>query len=555
MSRTKKDKLEDYLSEYLLCKNNFDFFCSNYIKIELPGGDVYFKPYDVQNELVNTILNRHHVIVLKSRQIGISTITKALCAWLVIFYDNVVIGIISKDAKEATDFSRDIRGMIEKLPSWMKPSGGVSGKGFAKKTEQSFILTNGSKVFASPVNPNAPEKTLRGKSITFLVIDEAAFIKHIDTAWTAIVPALATSQKNARMKGIPYGTVILSTPNKVEGVGKWFYERYMAALQENDIFTPFRIHWSDIPELANDPEWYENQKRLFQYNQDKIDQELELKFLPGGGSFFDTDICRTLQNNCCSPIIKTRIKTGELWIFEKPDKKNFYLIGIDTASPHGNDNSAISVWDYETVNQIADFECKSEVFEFIEVIRYVNQIFPNNILIIESNSYGNQIIETLGRDVNYNYNIFKEERNGKFYPGVNTNPKTRPLMIEALYSYVSEFPEIIKSERLALQLVGLEQKKNGRVEAGPGLKDDIALTAAFVFYVRKYCSSTFSLYIKNNKEVLSEISNVLNNNYENTIDPLNINEIIEQQNQFISDSKQINDNAMDLFGFFNGRDF
>ncbi|GIU69023.1 MAG: hypothetical protein KatS3mg002_0259 [Candidatus Woesearchaeota archaeon] len=542
-------QLEKYLTEYLLCKENFEYFCSNYIKIELPGGDVLFKPYKVQVDLINTILDKHHVIVLKSRQIGISTITKALCAWLTVFYENVVIGIISKDAKEATDFARDIRGMIEKLPSWMKPSGGVSGKGFAKKTEQSFILTNGSKVFASPVNPNAPEKTLRGKAITFLVIDEAAFIKYLDTAWTAIVPALATSQKNARQQGIPYGTVILSTPNKTEGVGKWFYERYMAALTEDDIFVPFRIHWKDIPELANDPEWYENQKRLFQNNKDKIDQELELKFLPGGGSFFDTEVCKILQSNYRNPIIKTKIKNGELWIFEKPDKDTFYLIGIDTASAHGSDNSAITVWNYETVQQVADFECKSEVFEFVEVIRYVNSIFPNNMLIIESNSYGNQIIETLGRDINYNYNIFKEERNGNLYPGVSTNNKTRPLMIEALHSYISESPEIVSSERLALQLVGLELKKNGRVEASSGLKDDLALTAAFVFYVRKYCGNTMSLYIKNNKDVISEVSNIISKNTE-IINPLDIESLIKNQSKFTNQSKQIHDNGMDLFYIF-----
>jgi len=75
----------------------------------------------------------------------------------------------------------------------------------------------------SPVNPNAPDKTLRGKALTFLVIDEAAFVHHIDTAWTSLVPALSTSQMQARKANVPYGTVVLSTPNKTVGIGEWYF--------------------------------------------------------------------------------------------------------------------------------------------------------------------------------------------------------------------------------------------------------------------------------------------------------------------------------------------
>ena len=183
-----KTLANEYVTEFLKCKNDFIYFAKSFVYLELPGGDRKFKPYRKQLDLVDLIEKYHYGLVLKSRQIGISTIIQVYVAWLVTFYDNVVIGIISKDGKEATDFARAIRGMVEKLPDWMKPPKGVVSRGFAKKTEQSFILTNGSKVYASPVNPNAPEKTLRGKALTFLVIDEAAFIHHIDTAWTSLVP-------------------------------------------------------------------------------------------------------------------------------------------------------------------------------------------------------------------------------------------------------------------------------------------------------------------------------------------------------------------------------
>jgi hypothetical protein len=59
-------------------------------------------------------------------------------------------------------------------------------------------------------------------------------------------------------------------------------------------------------------------------------------------------------------------------------------------------------------------------------------------------------------------------------------------MIDALYSYVSQFPEMVKSRRLALELVGLISKPNGKVEADVGCTDDIALSTAMAFYVRKW---------------------------------------------------------------------
>ena len=245
-----KGMAQKYITEFLRCKNSFDYFVANYVYIELPGKDVLLEPYGKQTELIDLIERKKYILVLKSRQIGISTIIQAYAAWLTIFFANTVVGIISKDGKEATTFSRTIRGMIEKLPDWMKPPRGLLGKGFAKRSEQSFILTNGSKVYAEPVNPNRPENTLRGKAVTLLVIDEAAFVNHIDSAWTAMVPALSTNQMHARKVGVPFGTVVLSTPNKTVGIGQWYFKRYNKAISHDDIFKPFVIHWKMIPELA-----------------------------------------------------------------------------------------------------------------------------------------------------------------------------------------------------------------------------------------------------------------------------------------------------------------
>jgi len=479
MSKTINNLAQKYVTEYLKCKQSFTYYCANYVLIELPGGDQYLNPYVPQKNLIDLINSEHYVLVLKSRQIGISTIMQAYVSWLCSFHYNVVVGIISKDAPEATDFCRRIVGMIDKLPSWMRP------KKFVKRTERTFILSNGCKCYASPVAPNAPEKTLRGKDVTFLIIDEAAFIKYLDDAWTAMVPALSTSQKAARAAKVPYGTVILSTPNKTVGVGKWFYKRYTESISGSDILKPFVIHWKDVQELANDPTWYSNQCKLFGNDPRKIQQELELKFLNTQGSFLEESTLQKIQESHTDPVERIKLFNGEAWRFSKPIPGRHYIIGVDTASEHGQDYSAITVWDYVDLTQVWEYQGKCAVTDFVKVVQFACAQY-NGTLVIESNSYGNQVVEALDRS-DFSIMLYKEKRGeSKLVPGLSTNSKTRPLMIDALYSYITQYPEIVKSKRLALELIGLRSKASGRAEADIDCNDDLVMATAVCFYVRKY---------------------------------------------------------------------
>jgi hypothetical protein len=107
-------------------------------------------------------------------------------------------------------------------------------------------------------------------------------------------------------------------------------------------------------------------------------------------------------------------------------------------------------------------------------------------LVIESNSYGNQVVEHMYNS-EFAMMVYKEKvGKNTLKPGLSTTAKTRPLMIDALYSYMTQYPESIKSERLALELTGLVSKTSGKVEADTGCHDDLALAAAVCMYVRKY---------------------------------------------------------------------
>jgi len=551
----KKSKLaQKYITEYLKCKKSFNYFCGKYILLELPGGDVPFDMYELQKTLIDIIEDKHHVIVLKSRQVGISTTIQAYCCWLMIFYKNVVIGIISKDGPEATTFARTISGMIDKLPNWMKPVGGSSNQlGFSKRSEQSFILTNGSKCFAATVNPKAPLKTLRGKAITFLVVDEAAFIDHVDDAWTSMIPALSTNQKHARKANVPYGTIVLSTPNKTTGTGAFYYKQYTNAISGNSLLTPFVIHWRDIEELANDPDWYSQQCQLFDNDERKIKQELELVFLPSVGSFFNDVVCQQLQEQTRTiPYTERKIFNGTVYEFKKPIAGRPYMICVDTASEHGNDYSAVTVFDYITFEQVWEYQGKSAVTDFGKVVLYAATIYSSGPIIIENNSYGTQVVEFMDRS-KFSMRLYKEVPHGKasIKLGLTTTMKSRPLMIDALYSIISEDTNIIKSKRLALELIGLVQKSNGKVEADNGCNDDIAMTLAFGAYVRKYNPP---LMLEVDSPAIDDFADIINMN--DDINNINESDFNSVNNKFMSNVNEYLEShgdlsQLDMFEFIN----
>ena len=290
-------------------------------------------------------------------------------------------------------------------------------------------------------------------------------------------------------------------------MGAWYFNRYTKAINGEGIFKASIVYWKDIPELANDPNWFKTQCDMFDNDQRKIEQELELKFLPAGGSFFDEKTCLKIQEANQEPIEIAKIFGGEIWKFEEPVDGKFYIIGVDTAPEFGEDKSAITVWDYETLNQVWEYQTKCKVLDFVKVVRFAISQYPGCV-VIENNSYGNQVMEEISNS-EFSAMVYKEKRGEhKIASGLSNNIKTRPLMIDALYTYVNQFPQMVKSKRLALELVGLVDNK-GRVEADVGCHDDLALTLSFCMYVRKYDPP---LFIDTNKDKQNAFLSILGMN-------------------------------------------
>jgi len=479
----------ELLNKYIQYKENPILFMEECVYIPTPGESTLIKLYEPQKRIVKDFLENHDIIMLKSRQIGMSTITQAIITYLFTFYKNCVVGIVSRDASEASDFSRKVQDMIDLLPDWLRPK-------YKNKNTQYFILKNGCKLYSSAISPANPTSVFRSKSITLLVIDEAAHIRYIDEAWTGMASTVSKAQQAARDKGIPYGTIILSTPNKTNGIGLWFYKMWISAVNNENNFKPHKIHWSEIPDFVNDPNWYERQCKLLNNDKSKILQELELQFIGSEETLFseNTQIeLQTIINQSEGKVVKipglSNYKDELLCFNDTINRKKFYLIGVDCASVAGKDFNAIEVMDYYSGEQVMEFKGKVDPKVLVKIIKYIVQIHcPNSLIIIENTGgYGHSVIYDLYYD-EYPFNIYstKKENSNNTIPGISTNLKTRPLILDALFTHVTEHPKSIKSKRLASELLNLVNK-TGKVEADKGFHDDLAMAFAFCCYIRKYC--------------------------------------------------------------------
>jgi hypothetical protein len=203
---------------------------------------------------------------------------------------------------------------------------------------------------------------------------------------------------------------------------------------------------------------------------------------------------------------------SELKQWKDIDRDRFYLIGIDTASAFGTDSSSIEVIDYVDCEQVAELRMKSRVDDFCPVIAKIATMYPNHLIIPEANSFGNQVYEYLTRQ-NENYNIYisktkpadiKNMNKLRFRYGIYTNPQNRPLIIDALYTAVTENPSCIKSRSAILELISLINDKNGKIQAEEGEHDDLSMALAFCFYVRQYDPPTGLKSMINSKQAIED---------------------------------------------------
>ena len=322
------------IEEILRCTEDPIYFIENYCKIvSLDHGLVPFRLYECQKEKVNVILNNRKVILMEGRQQG-KTITSAACIlWYTLFQDSKTVAILANKAAAAREVLSRYQGMYENLPLWLQ-------QGVKEWNKGSIELENGSKVFTAATAASG----IRGKSVNWLYIDEAAIIPNnvAEDFFTSTYPTI--------MAGETTKVLMSSTPLGYNHFWKFWNDSEQGI---ND-FVRLYIPYTSIP--GRDDRWADEQRAIL--GDVKFTQEVLCHFL---GSSYTLIDAKTLGNMSPASYVYSK---DDFDVIEEPVRgekdaagkivrpDNVYVMCADTSRGLGGDYHAFTVIDI-TSNPIA----------------------------------------------------------------------------------------------------------------------------------------------------------------------------------------------------------
>lgn len=470
--------------EMIKCALSFSYFCHKYVKIAHPKkGLLPFILYKYQKKVIDDYEKNRFCILSKFRQGGLTTVTVIWAMWRCLFKLDETIMVLSKADREAIAAGEIVKRALEELPSWMKPE-------MAKNNDhQKLFSDTGCKLFFY-----TPEAA-RGRAITYLILDEAAFIPQMDKHWKAMFPTISTGGH----------CICISTVN---GVGNWYYDIFTGAKKtppQND-FHIIELDYWEHPEY-NDPNWIRATRA--QLGEKGWMQEVLRDFLGAGDSFIPPDIINDLDliTRNVDPLRKLfpkwnnldeareeRVTDVENWdrgalhIWRAPVDGRDYIIGVDCAEGMGdeNDNSCFEVIDQVTCEQVAEFYSNvCPPHNFAQILAMVGKQYNHAVIIVESASAGLTVLEKLEHELNYD-NIFESAGSGKqTYKGIKTSKASRPKFLETMQTRLINESIAIRSRRLVKELKGfIWNAQTKRAEATKGFHDDAIIALCLALYAR-----------------------------------------------------------------------
>jgi len=444
------------------------YFINNYAKISHPvRGLIPFRTYDFQDELLKDFNDYRFNVILKARQLGISTICAAYVVWMMMFHRDKNVMVMATKFSTATNLVRKVKHIIKYLPTWMMVAP------ITVDNRTSFELTNGSQIKASSTSVDAG----RSEALSLLVVDEAAHVDGLDELWTGLYPTLSTGGR----------CIALSTPN---GVGNWFHQAYVDADAGLNDFHPVKLPWDAHPD--RDLEWFEKETRNMSRRQ--IAQELECNFNMSGETVLNPEDLERIETE---DILEPQYRTGfdrNLWMWETYNPEHSYLLVADVARGDGKDFSAFHVIDLHTLHQVAEYQGKVNLDMYSNLVNTTGREYGDCMVVVENNNIGfaslEKLIELQYPNLYYSIKSTHEyvdsyvaESRSNAVPGFTTSMKTRPLIVAKLEEFVRNKLITLRSSRVVNELKTFIWN-NGKAEAMRSYNDDLVMSLAIACWVR-----------------------------------------------------------------------
>lgn len=481
----------------------------SFIKIaDKEGKLVPFILTDEQKELVQNMQSNN--IILKSRQLGISSITIALSIRECVVHENTTCFLVSHNQSSCNTIFDKLKQQYHSLPDIIKPK-------LIGNNRQALCFDNGSKITCL----TAGNKEIgRGDTLNGIVhLSEFAFWKNADKQLHALSQAVSESGR----------IIIESTAN---GFNK-FSELYIQAKNGDNSYKPFFFNWINGKSLfANqyeqavaeyeartsqkikDMELDEDEQELlkmgaslaqiawrrkkvstdgldtFQVEYPSTDTEC---FLTTGQQLFDskriTASLTTIVENKIKPLAKKQVtgiptilmpylgKTFHIWQLPRIGEK--YYIGVDCSEGLGQDYSTAIVLNREG-QQVAEFRNnKIKPYQYADVLNALGRYYNKALLTVEKASGGHSVIERLRYEQHYmnmtKYKTYDEFQRTIWRVGFDTNNKTKSIIVNDCREWFDKGLIQIKSKDMLEEMKVFVANDNGSMGAISGSHDDLVM--------------------------------------------------------------------------------
>lgn len=460
-------------------------------------------------------LNNLNSFLILPRQCGKTFGAMVVLTWILYFggHNTEIVLVAHRDKNLNNNMGR-IRSIRDNLPKYLI----LKDRRDRDGAELIDFKPLGNKVTKQTTGTNETEADANGRgfSIPCIQIDEVSFAKHIGAFYKALVLAHSTVAKRAEENGLPHFISITTTAgylNNEDGI--WAYNFFLNSFSFSEelydlpieevrslIRNEAKINYLAIEyqywDLGKDDNYFEEQCKALNYDQDAIDREVLCKWKSVSTVHpLGQKALQLLDKNKRSPehtVILNKIFRMKLYADpEVLDWSRPYIIGGDCANNVGSDYSALVVLDpytYEVVATIRTNMYSSMLFAKM-IADLMRKYFYRSILVLERNLNGATVIDRIIEEdfslASRIYGPIDEKTKEVKEFGINTTEKSRKLIYgQILKIAVDDSYDRIYDRVIIDEISSLVTTRSGRIDHPVGGHDDLLISYLFTRWFLLY---------------------------------------------------------------------
>jgi len=180
-------------SEFAKCAKDPIYIAKKYAKIQHPvRGKILFNLFAFQESTLQQFFKHRLNLIVKSRQMGISTLVAFFALVRMLFQDDFKVVVICTNQQTAKNLVQKVQIMHENFPSWLR-------KPVLENNKMGLKFANGSEIKAISSSGNAA----RSEACSLLVMDECVegdTIVTVRNKETSKIENIKISELNNRLK-------------------------------------------------------------------------------------------------------------------------------------------------------------------------------------------------------------------------------------------------------------------------------------------------------------------------------------------------------------------